>query len=145
MMPQSSNVDVKGKFGVSAHIYPERIENNIQLFACICLVALVMMVIFGVVACFLASSSPWLSFFCVVVVISCFAFMVFCIIKRISSTKEEPHHNPSSISDEEKAIQAAEEFSKQIQRDLERKEELEILRMKQELAGGKREGVTSRA
>ena len=134
MMPQSSNVDVKGKFGISTHFYPERIGNNIQLFACMFLVALVMAVVFGVVACFLASSSPWLSFFCVVVVISCFVFMAIYIMKMISSPKEENLPNPNSISDEEKARQAVEEFSKQIQRDRERKEELEILHMKQELA-----------
>ena len=41
---------------------------------------------------------------------------------------------PPQLSDEEKACQALKEFSARIQRDRERKEELEILRMKQELA-----------
>lgn len=51
-----------------------------------------------------------------------------------SERNVEQHPNVNSISDEEKARQAVEEFSDRIQRDRERKEELEILRMKQELA-----------
>lgn len=51
-----------------------------------------------------------------------------------SERNVEQHPNVNSISDEEKARRAVEEFSDRIQRDRERKEELEILRMKQELA-----------
>ena len=46
----------------------------------------------------------------------------------------EQHPNFSPVSDEEKAIQAVKDFSDRIQRDRERKEELEILRLKKELA-----------
>lgn len=53
-------------------------------------------------------------------------------LRRILSGEGES--SPSQLSDEEKACQALKEFSEQIQRNRERKEEREILRMKQELA-----------
>lgn len=133
MTSQSPKFDVKGRLGVLAHIYPERIVNNKQLLACLCILGVLATIGAGIVATVLAvKGHPISSALCVIITVV-FLWVVANTIIMIANVEDASTTGKliECESDEERA----KELIRQETADRIRKEELELARRKCALAG----------